>query len=121
MSQIITEEIYDFASQFVSGEERSEALEALCAAASAELRARMRAGVDEQAIRSAFVTAAGMLALSMYISTDTGSGIEQFSAGRLSIKKGGETVSADKLRRQAETILAAYLTDAGFEFMGVEG
>lgn len=99
--------------------EKTEALSALCGAASAELRARLREGVEVESIKPLFVAAAGVLALSMYIALgDEGS--YSFRAGELSVSKNGG-VSASSLRQQAESILSAYLRDCGFDFRSVKG
>lgn len=99
-------------------------LKAVCASAAAELESRLRKGVSSEEIQELFVTAAGMLALSMYIEL---SGLPRdrvgsFSAGNVSVRLDGGAVSASaaNLRKHAENMLAAYL-DGGFEFMGVRG
>ena len=55
----------------------------------------------------------------MYIALGDEGGYS-FRAGELSVSRSGG-VSADSLRRQAEGILSAYLTDCGFDFRSVEG
>ena len=100
-------------------------LKAVCASAAAELESRLRKGVSSEEIQELFVTAAGMLALSMYIELDgtPGDGVGSFSAGNLSVRLDGGAVSASaaNLRKYAEHMLAAYLDNGGFEFMGVRG
>lgn len=71
-------------------------LKAVCASAAAELESRLRKGVSSESIKELFVTAAGVLALSMYIelggvATDR---IGSFSAGNLSVSLDGSAVSA---------------------------
>ena len=99
-------------------------LKAVCASAAAELESRLRKGVSSEEIQELFVTAAGMLALSMYIELSglPGARVGSFSAGNVSVRLDGGAVSASaaKLRKYAENMLAAYL-DGGFEFMGVRG
>ncbi len=97
-----------------------EILGALCEAASSELLGRLRTGTDVECIKSLFVTAAGVLALSMYIALGD-SGSYSFRAGNLSVSSGGGGVSAAMLRKQAESMLAEYIGDRGFEFRSVEG
>lgn len=99
-------------------------LRAVCASAAAELESRLRKGVSSEEIQELFVTAAGMLALSMYIEL-SGLPVDRvgsFSAGNVSVRLDGGAVSASaaNLRKYAENMLAAYL-DGGFEFMGVRG
>ncbi len=102
--------------------ESAEVLRAVCAAAAAELESRLRKGVTSEKIQELFVTAAGMLALSMYMELGNAQhdGVSSFSAGHLSVQLGGAAASAASLRKQAETMLSAYL-DGGFAFMGVRG
>lgn len=100
-------------------------LKAVCASAAAELESRLRKGVSSGEIQELFVTAAGMLALSMYLELAAvpGDRVGSFSAGNLSVRLDGGTVSASaaKLRKYAEHMLAAYLDGGGFEFVGVRG
>ena len=100
-------------------------LRAVCASAAAELESRLRKGVSSEEIQELFVTAAGMLALSMFIELDgaPGDGVGSFSAGNVSVRLDGGAVSASaaNLRKYAEHMLAAYLDGGGFEFMGVRG
>lgn len=100
-------------------------LKAVCASAAAELESRLRKGVSSESIKELFVTAAGVLALSMYIelggvATDR---IGSFSAGNLSVSLDGSAVSASaaSLRKYAERMLSAYIDGDGFEFVGVRG
>ncbi|MBP3484393.1 MAG: hypothetical protein J6K00_04785 [Oscillospiraceae bacterium] len=100
-------------------------LKAVCASAAAELESRLRKGVSSGEIQELFVTAAGMLALSMYLELAAvpGDRVGSFSAGNLSVRLDGSAVSASaaKLRTYAEHMLAAYLDGGGFEFVGVRG
>ena len=119
MIYIYTEEIYSFAEQSLGGEPgNKQALSALCEAAAAELLGRLREGVDIESIKPLFVTAAGVLALSMYIAVGD-EGVESFKAGNLSLSFGCKGASAHSLRTQAEAILSAYIADCGFEFRSV--
>lgn len=121
MISIYVEDIYTFAEGSLGvGAEKKDALNALCEAASAELLSRLKEGVEVESIKHLFVTAAGVLALSMYIALGD-SGSYSFKAGNLSVSSGSGASSAHSLRQQAESILAAYLTDKGFEFRSVEG
>ena len=116
------DDIYRFASGALGGAETEDVLTALCQAAAGELLSRLREGVDVESIRGSFVTAAGLLALSLYMVAEGSGGVSAFRAGELSVSYGGgRKASADSLRRQAETILAAYLQDQGFAFQGVKG
>ena len=63
-------------------------LKAVCASAAAELDSRLRKGVSSGEIQELFVTAAGMLALSMYLELAAvpGDRVGSFSAGNLSVR-----------------------------------
>ena len=93
----------------------------LCAAAAAELECRLRRGVSSDDMTDLFTTAAGMLAISMYMELGSAhsGGVSGFMAGKLSVQLGGS--SAASLRKSAETMLGAYLDNGGFEFVGVQG
>lgn len=98
-------------------------LRTVCAAAGAELEARLRSGVKASDIGELFVCAAGILAISMYmeLNTDPENDITSFSAGSLkaTLGDGDRLESAATLRKRAETMLAAYIECGGFSFTGV--
>ena len=121
--EIYAREIFDFASEMYTQEISETVLLALCRAAAGELKRRLRGGGSPTEIKEEFVTAAGMLALSMYIAAEDRPAISSFKAGSFSVgcRAGGGEVTAESLRRQAEAVLAAYLRDEGFAFLGVRG
>lgn len=99
-------------------------LEKLCAASASELESRLREGVTADGIGELFVTAAGVLALSMYIGVGGADGAKSVRAGNVTVSRrdaAGGAVSAAALRREAEAMLSAWLCDRGFEFLGVRG
>lgn len=99
-------------------------LRTVCQAAAAELEAKLRRGVRSSDIQELFVTAAGMLAISMLLESDESleNSVESFTAGNLSVRmRSGESISAATLRKRAEHLLGAYLETGGFEFVGVRG
>ena len=95
-------------------------METLCKAAAAQLLARLKKDVDREAIRSEFVMAAGMLALSMYIAASGSGEVTAFKAGNLSVEMAGGESAADALRRQAELLLSGYIEDQGFAFQCID-
>ena len=125
----LTHEIFEMARDMTgNGREREgELLQSMCCAAGAELVSRLQEGVDAGDIRELFVTAAGILALSMYIEFGSGTAAQHgnIRVGNVSVSGAsggvGEAASAARLRRQAEHMLAAYLRDNGFDFRGVRG
>ena len=96
-------------------------LRTVCAAAAAELEGRLRRSASSDDMTELFTTAAGMLAISMYMELGAAhsGGVSGFTAGRLSVQLGGASAAA--LRKSAETLLGAYLDNGGFEFVGVQG
>lgn len=122
-----TEDIRNRASQLMGvslDTAQAAAMGAICAAAAGELERRLRDGVSAGELGETFVTAAGLLAISMYIEVyGAGEDFSSFRAGNISVSKkaGGSAESADSLRKKAEALLGEYLTDGGFAFMGVRG
>ena len=100
-------------------EDTDEVLNALCGAAAAELRSRLRRDASEEDMGELFLTAAALTALSMFTELDSG-GMTGFSAGSLSVnmKKTGDS-SPEKLRAMADKLLSAYVDRGGFGFVGV--
>ena len=105
--------------------ESGRVLRSVCDSAAAELESRLRAGVKSSDIEELFVSAAGVLAISLYLELGNipNEKIDSFSAGDLSVKLRGGTKeqSAATLRKRAESMLSAYLDCGGFEFTGVGG
>ncbi len=121
MRFIYAREIFDFASELCASELPETAFMTLCAAAEGELTRRLRDGVRAADIRETFVAAAGVLALSMYMTAGGKGAVTSFKAGNLAVScaDGGETVSAGRLRALAESMLSDYIRDESFGFMGV--
>ena len=87
-----------------------------CKAAEDELLKRLKEDVDPESIKALFITAAAMIACSMY---ETYGGVKSWSAGQFSVTEGGAVVN---LRDRAEILLAGYIdAGSGFDFVGVEG
>ncbi len=128
MTGDLTEKIYEKAelltNRTLTEGERLVLLE-MCACAGEELAGRLRAGVAPGDIQTAFVAAAGVLALSLYIQLgDGGQETSSLKLGDVSLQRrsaGAVRTSAASLRRQAETMLEAWLEDRGFAFCGVRG
>ena len=105
--------------------ESGRVLRSVCDSAAAELESRLRAGVKSSDIEELFVSAAGVLAISLYLELEyiPDEKIDSFTAGDLSVKlrEGTKAQSAATLRKRAESMLSAYLDCGGFEFTGVVG
>jgi len=104
---------------------KGKALRSACQTAAAELESKLRSGVNSSDIEELFVSAAAVLALSLYLELTgiTNDNIDSFKAGELSVslRDGTKTGSAQSLRMRAESMLSAYLDCGGFEFKGVVG
>ncbi len=102
-----------------------KALRSACQTAAAELESKLRSGVNSSDIEELFVSAAAVLALSLYLELRDipNDKIDSFKAGELSVslRDGTKTGSAQSLRMRAESMLSAYLDCGGFEFKGVVG
>lgn len=119
------QEIYETARALPGGAAADEqSLRAACLAAETELVSRLREGLSPSDIGTLFVNAAAMLALSVLSGLEGGSEWSSFKVGSVSVSRGESSVSdggGDRLRAQAERMLAGYLADDGFCFMGVRG
>lgn len=104
---------------------KGKALRSACQTAALELESKLRSGVNSSDIEELFVSAAAVLALSLYLELTgiTNDKIDSFKAGELSVSlhDGTKTGSAQSLRMRAESMLSAYLDCGGFEFKGVVG
>ncbi len=88
------------------------------------MESRLREGVSPDDIGELFITAAGMLALSMYIEVGAADDAAGVKAGNVTVSRRGARegiASAASLRREAEAMLSAFLKDRGFGFVGVRG
>lgn len=104
---------------FVTQEQADDAmLLACCKAAEAELLSFLKSGLTEEDCADSFTLACCYLALS-YLCAGRSTAPEQFSVGDISIRRGGEDISAACLRTQAKLIMAPFVTDSAFAFKGV--
>ena len=93
-------------------------LRTLCSATAAALAARLRDGLKPEDCKADFVAAASLYALATLNEVADDSRIEQFTAGDVTIRSGGNDAASSCLRHQAEWIIMPYLKDA-FAFRGV--
>ena len=113
------DEILSLAGKLAGEQADADILEAMCDAAAGELEARLKEGLSPSELGGCFVTAAGVLALSLYCAVSP-EHLKRFSAGDVSAEYGG-VPDADGLRAMAETMLAGKLRERGFGFRGVQG
>lgn len=119
------EEIVKTAKLIVGDAGEAEALlETLCAASERQLRARLRAGVNAEDCREAFICAGAWLAVAALCEARVGDGGELSSlrAGEVSVEvNAGSGERAASLRRSAAALMAPYTEGGGFFFCTVKG
>ena len=116
-----TDEIYAIAAVFSPVQEggAQDALPALCAAAEAELTARLRPGIGPEDCRESFLCAAAMMAAAALLSGGMGA-VSAFSVGSVSVQTGSAARTAADLRTQAALLMRPFCR-GGFSFAGVLG
>lgn len=97
-------------------EKRSALLNALCAAATASLTARLREGLTPDDCKADFIAAASLFALAALNGADEN--VQQFTAGDLTVRKCDADAASKCLFNQATLVIAPYLKDR-FCFLGV--
>ena len=105
-------------------EEERPLLEALCAAAVDEVSRKLRPGLTAEDCGDAFLCAAAMTAAAGLMSCRSSGDAEQFSAGDVSLRLGGNGDSckaAASMRQHAAEMMAPYWVDGQFAFAGVKG
>ncbi len=98
-------------------QDQQDLLNVVCQATVSALEARLRDNVTVEDCQADFVTAAGMYALAAMTDIGDWSGIEQLTAGDVTLRRGNNG-AANYLRSQAELLMAPYLKSA-FAFLGV--
>ena len=91
-----------------------------CQAAQRELEGRLRPELTPEDCESAFVPAAAWMALAWLNTGTGGEGITSFTAGDVTIRREGGRESA-VLLDQAQRLMAPYVRDREFSFLGVRG
>jgi hypothetical protein len=100
-------------------------LELLCLAAVQDAAARLRPNISPEECAPAFVSACALLALAGLTvrEASAGGGVNSFRLGAVSVsagRAGDASARADTLRKEAERLLAPYVTPPGFAFLGVD-
>lgn len=100
--------------------QQANLLDALCAASTASLQARLRDGLAAEDCKADFIAAASLLALSALSETSNAESTEQVTVADFTVKtsRPGSNAAANCLRAQAELMIAPYLKDR-FSFRGV--
>lgn len=98
-------------------QDQQDLLDVVCQAAVSALEARLRDNLTAQDCLSDFVTAAGMYALAAMADIGDFTGLEQLTAGDVTLRRGNNS-AANYLRSQAELLMAPHLK-SGFAFLGV--
>ena len=104
---------------FVPEDQADDAvLTGFCKAAEAELLCNLKDGLTVEDCADSFTLACCYLALS-YLCAGKSTAPQQFTVGDVSIRRGGEDLSAACLRAQAKLAMAPYIKDGAFAFKGV--
>ena len=93
-------------------------LRLLCSGAANALASRLRSGITPQDCKADFVAAASLYALAALSEAEGLEGVESFTAGDVTVKKGGTSAASACLRRQADLMISPYCMDT-FSFQGV--
>ena len=88
----------------------------LCQTSAMSLEARLREGMTAEDIPEPFVMAAALHAVAAVLGLEEN--CEEFRAGDLTVKQGGNLQRQKELRWQAEQLMGPYLKD-NFLFTGV--
>lgn len=110
----------------IAGTEEQETplLEALCCAAEAMWRNRLKAGVTAELCGEAFCCAVAFTAAADYAIGQDGSAVSDFTAGSVSVRAKSGTdraAMARALRQTAERLMTPYAEAEDFCFKGVCG
>ena len=87
-------------------------LRVLSRAARTALEARLRPGIRAEDCPEEFAAAGSLLAFAAFLESDGGP--ERFTAGEMTVQRGDRSGAAGSLRRQAEGIMASYVTSGVF-------
>lgn len=105
-------------------ESDQETLRSLCDVVVQSMLARLKSGIRVEDCSSALVLGGAWLALGQLCMSECSEAVESFTAGSLTIRR-SESMSPSQrcgaLTAQAERLLAPYLSDKGFCFLGVRG
>lgn len=111
-------EIYALASQYVPAGTEELTLRMLCRAAERELRGRLRPGLKEAEYQDALICAAAWIAAGSLPAAASGTGVQSFQVGEVSIHTDAKGSASEQLRELAEQVMLPYIT-GGFAFMEV--
>ena len=117
----LTDQIYAQA-RILAGplECRQEALlRMVCLAAERSLQRKMRPGLSPTDCKGDFIAAASLYALAAFTETDGAMDPEVLRVADVTVQKAGASPATNCLRRQAELMIAPYLTCGSFSFRRV--
>ena len=97
-------------------------LESLCTCAEAQIAGRLSDGTAPEDCAEAFTCAAALYAAAGLLSCRGAGGVEQFTAGEVSLRLSAASGAAPAaLIRQADALMSPYWQDDAFAFLGVIG
>ena len=98
--------------------DKEDLLQIVCNAALSTLSGRLRGDVEPEDCQGELVTAAGMCAAAALMDLAEDDRAAQFTAGDLTVRRGGGGKAAAYLRSQAAALMAPFVEN-GVPFMGV--
>ena len=116
----MTEQVMELVRSMAGGKQDEELLRTLCANACRTLDGALRKGVTAQDCGGAYRLAAAWIALDWLRTGQDWNGVTALSAGDMTVRREG-TGKAGELSRQAMELMAPWLRDSGFVFLGVKG
>ena len=93
----------------------------LVQAAQQELERALRPGITPQDCRDAFLPAAAFLTLARLQAGSGEQGVRSFTAGDVTIHRDNGSTGTSALLEQARALMAPYIADPSFLFLGVMG
>lgn len=115
----MTDDILERALVFYTGsisDSATEGLTLLCSVAQSIIERKLKNA--ETFGSEIFISAAALLALSMYAVTDDGN-FTSATIGNITLNKSGEDSFSDSLKRLSDEIIRPFVDDEDFAFMGV--
>lgn len=116
----MTEQVMELARSMAGGGQDEELLYTLCVNACRMLDGRLRSGVTVRDCEEAYRLAAVWIVLDWLRAGQGWDGVTALSAGDMTVRREG-TGEDGGLSRRAMALMAPWLRDEGFVFLGVEG
>ena len=117
----MTEQVLELLQALCGAGQDENVLRALCAAACQTLDRRLRDGVAPEDCQGAYPLAAAWLAMDWLGDGQGLEGVTALTAGDITVRRETGGSNSGRLSERALSLMAPWLRDDGFVFMGVEG